>query len=277
MKTFPGIYILSVFICFSLYGCKILDSQDKMPPSNTNNDNDSACDILLIGSSYFNSNNLPGLLSNLSKCTNKHVNIHFTSGGGPYLADHAQSQITESKIYERDWDFVILQGVGTLVAYPEIFIGHPVAPALKTLKKKISSKSESTKMVFCLPWAFEDGMAWKDGWTDQYPEMQKKIYDNTLEYAEDIGFIIAPVGWAWNRVLEEKNYPQHYLHVSDWNHPSIRGSYLMACVIYSTLFKESTSGMDYFAGLPENEAAYFQTVASSVVLDSLNLWNIEQN
>ncbi len=30
------------------------------------------------------------------------------------------------------------------------------------------------------------------------------------------------------------------VHMSDWNHPSLKGSYLMACVIYSAVFQEST-------------------------------------
>jgi hypothetical protein len=105
--------------------------------------------------------------------------------------------------------------------------------------------------------------------------MQMKIYSNTLKYADDIGFMIAPVGWAWFKVLEDKNYPLHYLHLSDWNHPSLKGSYLMACVIYSSIFKESTSGTDYFSKNTKEEASYFQEVASRTVLNSPKLWRIE--
>ncbi|MCD4729751.1 MAG: T9SS type A sorting domain-containing protein, partial [Bacteroidales bacterium] len=133
---------------------------------------------------------------------------------------------------------------------------------------------ESTRMVFQMPWAFEDGMTWYQNWTDTYEDMQIHIYDNTLLYSEEIGFEIAPVGWAWYAVLEEYNYPLHYLHMSDWNHPSLRGSYLMACVIYSTVFQESTVNIPYHASIPEEEAVYFQTVASDTVLSNLELWNI---
>ncbi|MCK5838652.1 MAG: T9SS type A sorting domain-containing protein, partial [Bacteroidales bacterium] len=128
--------------------------------------------------------------------------------------------------------------------------------------------------VFCLPWAFEDGMTWYQNWTDTYEDMQIHIYNNTLQYSEEIGFEIAPVGWAWYAVLEEYNYPLHYLHMSDWNHPSLKGSYLMACVIYSTVFQESTVGNPYHSGIPEVEATYFQTVASDTVLTNLERWNI---
>lgn len=236
--------------------------------------NPDTCEILLIGSSYFNFNNLAVLLKHLADSSGDDIYIEMYGQNGLYLADHAASSGTESKINERDWDYVVLQGVGILVAYPEHFSDHPVYPALVTLKDKIQENCPSTKMVFCMPWAFEDGMTWYQDWTDTYEDMQIHIYNNTLQYSDEIGFEIAPVGWAWYAVLEEYNYPLHYLHMSDWNHPSLRGSYLMACVIYSTVLQESTVNNPYHAGIPEEEADFFQAVASDTVLNNLELWNI---
>ena len=237
--------------------------------------NQDTCKILLIGSSYFNYNNLQNLVENLADSSNKEVFIEMYGQNGLYLSDHASSSSTEAKINERDWDYVILQGVGMLMAYPDSFPdNHPVYPALVTLRDKINANCESTRMVFQMPWAFEDGMTWYLDWTDTYEDMQIHIYDNTIQYSDEIGFEIAPVGWAWYAVLEEYNYPLHYLHMSDWNHPSLKGSYLMACVIYSTVFQLSTVGNTYHAGIPEEEAVYFQTVASDTVLNNLELWNI---
>ncbi len=254
----------------------LIDFKYKGGPDPNCSVTDTTYDILFIGSSYFNYNNLPGLMAGLIESDNKTVNIHTAIRNGLYLADHADMATTEAKINEKDWDFVFLQGVGRLVAYPDSLPNnHPVYPALESLNNKILSNCASTKVVFCLPWAFEDGMIWVSGWTDEYPQMQQKVYDTTLAYSDRIGFVISPVGWAWNTVLADLNYPLHYLHLSDWNHPSLKGSYLMACVIYSTIYKESTVGIEYTAGISEEEALYFQTVASSMVLDSLELWKID--
>ena len=231
-------------------------------------------EILFIGSSYFNWDDLPNLVKNLAKNSGKEVYIDKYIPSGLYLANHASSSITEAKINERNWDYVILQGVGSLMAYPDYYTHHPVYPALVTLKDKIHSNCASTRIVFCLPWAFEDGMTWVEGWTDTYEDMQNIIYNNTIQYSNNIGFTIAPVGWAWYKVLDEKDYPLHYLHISDWNHPSLKGSYLMACVIYSTIFMESTLDIPYYTSLEEDEATYFQTVASNTVLNDIDLWNI---
>ena len=124
-----------------------------------------------------------------------------------------------------------------------------------------------------MPWAFEDGTTWIEGYDDTYFEMQQMIYDNTIQFSNDIGFVIAPVGWAWNEVMKVKTQ-LHYLFRTDWSHPSLRGSYLMACVIYSTLFQEETNGNTWYAGVPADEAQHFQSVASTIVMNDLALWNI---
>jgi len=231
-------------------------------------------EILLIGSSYFNFNNLKSLIEGLCEDSGKDIYIEMCGQNGLYLADHANSSSTEAKINERDWDYVILQGVGVLVAYPDHFTHHPVYPALETLRDKITNNCKSTHMVFCLPWAFEDGMTWYQNWPETYEDMQWDIYDATLQYSDEIGFEIAPVGWTWYGVLDSLDYPLHYLHLSDWNHPSLPGSYLMACVIYSTIFQESTNGNSFTAGISADEVSLFQNAATDTVLNHLELWNI---
>ncbi|MFC1581479.1 T9SS type A sorting domain-containing protein [Candidatus Neomarinimicrobiota bacterium] len=243
--------------------------------ANPNSDQDEY-NILFIGSSYFNFNNLPLLFENIVVGSGKTVYIDQIIPSGLYLADHATRIATETKIYERDWDYIILQGVGRNTAYPEIYTDHPVYPSLVALHNKIYTNYESTKIVFCLPWAFEDGMTWLEGWTDTYEDMQNKIYENTLIYADNIGLMIAPVGWAWKTVLIDKNYPLHYLHMSDWNHPSYKGSYLMACVIFSTIYQENSIDSNCYDSISIDEAVYLQTIGSRIVLDSLELWNIDE-
>ena len=232
------------------------------------------CKILFIGASYFSYNNLSGLFDNLAQNADKDVYIDRCTMLGYYLSDHAKSGSTELTINSTNWDYVILQGVGSLTAYPENFTDNPVLPSLITLRDKIHDNNASTKIIFCLPWAFEDGMTWL-GWADTYEDMQLKIYENTLQYSEEVGFSIAPVGWAWNTVLKEKNYPLHYLHREDWNHPTLEGSYLMACTIFSSIFREKSLGISYYSDLTRSDARYFQTVASDTVLIDLDLWNLD--
>ncbi|MBN2415672.1 hypothetical protein JXO52_07510 [bacterium] len=230
--------------------------------------------VLFIGSSYFTANNLPSLFRNCALSGGKQVETGAAMINGVYLDYHASAPLTTEVINSRLWDYVVLQGVCTNVAYPDVYTEHPVLPAITQLKATIRANCDSTKIIFCMPWAFEDGMTWKPGWTDTYVDMQKKIYDNTLAIASEADVIIAPVGWAWNRVLKELGYPLHYLHLQDWNHPTAHGSYLMAAVLYTTIFRESAEPLLHSATIPGEEAQYLRRIASDIVLENLELWRI---
>jgi hypothetical protein len=242
--------------------------------SDTKAQSEESYKILFIGSSYFNFNDLPNLFKNFSSRLGKEILIERQIANGLYLEDHAKSNFTDAKIKEQDWDFVIIQGVGVLAAYPDIFNDHPIFPSLQILSNKIEANFETSKIIFCMPWAFEDGMTWKQGWDDDFDAMQAKIYANTIRYSDEIGYTIAPVGWAWSKILTEKNYPLHYLHMSDWNHPNEKGTYLMACVLYATIYQESASGNSFYSSISAEEAQHFQELASKIVLENLSLWNI---
>lgn len=264
MKKFT-LFLIILNIGLNLYGSSIKNGPISDP-----------CKILLIGSSYFYSNDLAGLLENLCISAGKDVYIDKYYPCGLYLAHHALSDVTEAKIREQKWDFIVLQGVGTNTAYPDHYDEYPVFPALVTLKQKILENNPATQIIYSMPWAFEDGMTWLEGWKDEYSDMQMKIYKYTLKLSDSAGVAIAPVGYAWLKVLQEKRYPLHYLHISDWNHPSMKGSYLMACVLYSTIFMESLNGNAFMVDLPQEEASYFQTMASKTVLQDLALWNLTE-
>lgn len=230
--------------------------------------------ILFIGSSYFNYNTLPEIFRQLSEQGGESVFIDQYIPSGLFLADHAESSVTRSKIKSANWDFVVLQGIGVVMAYPDQVTQHPVYPSIKSLMKTISRNSPSTKTLFCMPWAYEDGMEWKEGWSDNYDMMQQKIIHTTMTYSQELGFLIAPVGQAWSDVLKQKGYPLHYLHFRDYNHPTKKGSYLMACVIYSSIFQKSSVPVPYTAGVDPEEALFFREIGSHTVLERMKLWNI---
>lgn len=234
---------------------------------------DQTVSVLFIGSSYLNYNNLPLVFENMAADAGKEVYIGRRILNGKYLDFHAASDLTETVINERKWDYVILQGVGPNLAYPDTYNSHPVKSSLQTLEQKIHGNHADTKMIYLMPWAFEDGMTWVAGWTDTYFDMQQIIYNKTLQMADDIDFIIAPVGWAFRSVMSE-NDQLHYLYLSDYNHPSVKGTYLAAAVFFCTVFVESCIGNGYTEGVSITEAEYFQSIASSTVLENPELWKL---
>jgi len=230
--------------------------------------------VLFLGASYFGFNARPDMCAYLVESMGREVEIDGHYPGGRFLDYHAVSQTTEALIQSRVWDYVILQGVGRMTAYPRDCHFDLSATINHIVTKVHQYSSPETKVMYQLPWAFEDGMLWTADGTDDYFAMQQRAYDRTLELAENLDIVIAPVGWAWNTIMLEGPRP-HYLFMTDWNHPSVRGSYLMACVFYTSLFRESVVGASYCGNVPTIEAAHFQEVGSNMVLDNLELWHLE--
>ena len=86
---------------------------------------------------------------------------------------------------------------------------------------------------------------------------------------------VSPVGAAWKYVRDQ--YPSISLYSSDGSHPSIYGSYLAACVHYSSIYKKSAVGSSYCSSISCSDALLLQEAAALIVLDSLDNWRIGAN
>jgi hypothetical protein len=67
-------------------------------------------------------------------------------------------------------------------------------------------------------------------------------------------------------------YPNLELYNADESHPSPLGSYLAACVFYSTLYKKNCQGAFVPPTINADTALLIQQIASAMVLDSLSNW-----
>jgi Secretion system C-terminal sorting domain/Domain of unknown function (DUF4886) len=230
--------------------------------------------VLLIGNSYFNYNDQPAMLRAMCDSAGRSVSVHSYIKSGTTLRDHTEDYRALAVIAARAWDYLVVVGGCRGVAYPQDFPTIQTRESILILDSLVHAANDSARLIYVMPWAFEDGMLWYNNWTDDYSAMQQKVYDNTLLWSSGQGYSVSPVGWAWQQVLDSLNYPLHYLHVYDWNHPTRRGSYLMTCVLYATIFQDSCIGNPYRYGTPLAEATWYQELASKMVLDSPELWNL---
>ncbi|HSG27333.1 MAG TPA: hypothetical protein VLA34_02545 [Candidatus Krumholzibacterium sp.] len=263
-----------------LFGSCLTDAEKKPEPDSPE-PVEEVYDVLFVGSSYFASNDLPGMVDSMVTAAGRKINIEREIVPGTYLDYHATSPVTAEKLRLKDWDFVFLQGGCTNIAYPELYNpysttheDHPVLPSLKILEKKIHENCDSTVMVYFMSQAFEDGMTWKGFPEETYDVMQQRIIDNTLEYAAQVDFVVSPGGAAWKHILAEPDVPLHYLHREDWNHPSLYGSYVFACVVYSTIYMETSEGIPYYSTIDPELAGHFQQRGSTTVLFNPAQWKL---
>ena len=89
-----------------------------------------------------------------------------------------------------------------------------------------------------------------------------------LSLANTIGgnnILVIPVGLAFAEI--NKNFPAINLYTRDKRHPSKLGTYLAACVIFSSVYKKTPEGNSFLFGLDPNKAKIIQQVAWQVSSD----------
>ena len=179
--------------------------------------------VLFIGNSFTERNNVPALIANLAAARGKQLHHQLISAGGASLRMHWNKGEAQQIIQQNKFDYVVLQEQSTL----------PFKNA-KRMHENIRLfdeviKNSGAKTALYLTWARQNT-----------PETQAAITAAYTTIGEEIGATIIPVGVAWEYFLREHKTP--ILHDKDLSHPTLAGSYLAACVFYSVLFGENPVG-----------------------------------
>lgn len=234
--------------------------------------------VLFIGNSYTNVNNLPNLIDQLAiSAGNDLIHDSNTPGGYTFQA-HSTNNTTLNKIASNNWDFVVLQEQSQIPSFPPSQVATDCYPYAAILNDSIRANNSCTEPLFYMTWGRKNGDASNCGFYPPlctYAGMQDRLRTSYMELATNNKASVAPVGVAWETV--RSLYPGIELYSPDESHPSLAGSYLAACVFYSSIFRESSLGLSYTAGLDSTTVYRLQDIASSTVLDSLNLWRIGLN
>jgi hypothetical protein len=223
--------------------------------------------ILFVGNSLTFFNNLPETFAELARSGGHAVEVGISAQGGQTLAEHSTSATTLKKITGQRWDYLVLQEQSRIPAIAAQR-NRQMVPAARLLDEKGAESGAHT--VLFLAWASREGLP-RAGFED-YAAMQAAIEAGYLEVAGEIGAMVAPVGMAWQRALEE--HQELELWARDGSHPTPAGTYLAACVFYATLLGESPEGASYLAGLPEETAWFLQSVAADTVLRDPERWDL---
>ena len=197
-------------------------------------------EVLFVGNSYTYCNNMPLMVSELAESSGKTLHVESVTQGGKGFEWHFNNQETLATIGRANWDLVVLQdySLGPTKNREKMF---EYGTALGDEVQKCGAE-----IVFYMTWARQ-----------HIPEMQGEITEAYLALAEKLKAKVAPVGMAWEKAFSEM--PDLALHTADKSHPNVAGSYLAACVFYSTFYNESAEGL---AGpMAVDEAKFLQSIA----------------
>lgn len=98
------------------------------------------------------------------------------------------------------------------------------------------------------------------------PNLIDKILPMYVSVGNELGALVIPVGLAFEKAYQKR--PDIVLHKTfDGTHPSLLGTYLAACVVYQSIYGNSTLdiGYDYFGAVSKEDAAFLSAIADETV------------
>ncbi len=229
--------------------------------------------VLFIGNSYTAYNNLPNLVKSVALSFGDSMIVDSNTPGGYTFNLHSTNANTLNKISQGNWDFVVLQAQSQEPSFSPSQVQSETYPYAKKLCDSIKAYNACTEPVFYMTWGRKNGDA--DNCAAYpvictYEGMQMRLRQSYLEMGDINNATVAPVGVAWKKVRDLDSTIN--LYASDASHPALWGSYLAACVFYSTFYNKSCIGAWVPTTLDADTATFIQQIASSMVLDSMPKW-----
>jgi hypothetical protein len=201
-----------------------------------------ATNILFIGNSFTQRNNLPALLTELAAARDLAIRYELISQGGASLRNHWNASRAAKEIESGGYDYVVLQEQSTL----PVKNAKRMAENVRLFDDVI--KRTGSKTALYMTWARRNT-----------PEAQQAITEAYNTIGAELGAIVVPVGIAWKHFLAGHDRP--VLHDRDQSHPTLAGSYLAACVFLVTLLQKNPVDVAPPAGLDKQDAALLQRAA----------------
>ena len=252
---------------------------------NQDEENSISLDILLIGNSYTSSNTLNQKVERILDDSGINSDVEAVTGGGMKLSDHAddadqQGNELNTKLSER-YDYVVLQDQSQVPSFPtdsEFWIESN--NAVEDLNERIITEGGQT--ILFMTWGRKDGDANNALRNPDYLTMQLHLqqgYEMYLENSttDEKPIFLAPVGLAYKNLYHKVNQTGvdptqgsnsfSTLYSDDGSHPSLEGSYLSSCVLYSVMTGESPVGEYHPSQISQEKALELQQAAASTVFN----------
>lgn len=226
--------------------------------------------VLFIGNSITYFNNMPQTFEDIANSLGDTTEMTMYAPGGTGFVHHVTDPNVFSYFRQGGWDFIVLQpGSNESPGY-----SYPIEETLsraRILVDSIYKYNSCTKVLF---YEISYGV-----WGNSAANLV--TYNNTmdliranLEYLSDsTESFFAPVGEAFRASWNNDQNDMLWGGYGDI-HPNAKGSYIAACVFYSSIFQKPSLGSHILGTLSEPEALSVQLLADSITLNNLPDWRI---
>ncbi|HEV7302454.1 MAG TPA: hypothetical protein VGN72_24155 [Tepidisphaeraceae bacterium] len=214
------------------------NKRSSAPPSSLN--------VLFIGNSFTARNDLPRLVATIAAADGRSLSHRLISAGGASLRQHWNKREAAAAIEGGGYDYVVLQEQSTL----PVKNAQRMAENVRLFDECI--RADGSRTALYMTWARRHA-----------PETQDAITAAYEQIGSELGALVLPVGRVW-QAFAQQQHASPAIYDRDGSHPSLAGSYLVACVMYGVLFGQSVVDLQAdVAGLTEADRRLLQTAAAA--------------
>jgi hypothetical protein len=210
--------------------------------------------VLFVGNSLTAYNHMPNTIARLAAAAGeaRPLAANLLCPGGSHLNDRARQEELKRRLARTRFDYVVLQNQGQVSGWPAQREAEMLEPG-RVLAGLIAHNGAHPLLYATF--------ARREGDFDEFPgdsyeAMQARVNEGYAALGDEIGATVVPVGRIWQETL--RVHPTLRLWALDGYHPSVAGSYLIACAFFAQLYGRSPVGNRYHAGLDPADARTIQ-------------------
>lgn len=226
--------------------------------------------VLFIGNSITYFNDMPQTFEDIANSKGDLTAVTMYAPGGTGFINHVNDPNVYSHFAQDNWDYVVLQpGSNESPGYSE-----PIEATLtraRQLKDSIHYHNPCAKVLY---YEISYGV-WGSSASDltTYNNTMDLIRGNLEHLADSTETFFAPAGEAMRTAWNDD------LNTLLWGgtgdiHPNAKGSYIIACSFYASIFQKPSLGTNVISSLTAAEAEEYQQLADTTVLNYLSDWRI---
>jgi len=220
--------------------------------------------VLFVGNSYFYYND------SLHNHVQRLVASGHTSAPPPPL-EYKSSTISGSSLIQHDLSWLTTPGrLGVKEPFEVVVLAdgsaQPLSPARRAQSRTIIQEHAKTIRQRGGEVALYMTPVYVPPHRQARPDNLGMTARHYIEVGNEIRALVIPVALAFDEAYRRR--PNIALHADfDGTHPSLLGTYLAACVTYSSLYERPCKGnpYDYHGRIKADDAAYLQEVGDEVV------------
>ncbi len=216
---------------------------------------------------------MPKIFDQLASSKGYDLHVEMFAKSSHTCKMHSERKDLYEKIGSKKWDYVVFQGFSRELFHRPAHLDTSFLPYFNRIIDSIYSNYSCTNVLLYQTWGYKNGYE-IDSNQVTYQEMSDRIAMGYQYVSDKYALPIVPVGQVWETV--KTNNPSINLYTEDNQHPSLYGSYLVACTFFTAILKSSPIE-GFKVAINEKDAEIIQQTAYDFVTLNIERYMLKMN